>query len=219
MLTTVNNCSQLFTTAHNCYQLLFSTVVDNFSSQLLFKTKRTKQNKSNLIELDSWAWAWHSSAPACYYCQEPAGRPYTWPTQCQIRRKGPTIPLWVSFGWLEFVWKQHVILMTFAQATFVIVTYVHIKNILPVTDPILPKLFGPNSSKAAILMDQNFVWPKFFWTLIFLDQNFFGPTIYWTIIFLDPKLFSNFFGFTFFSEGYRRYFTLCLTSFVRAVFF
>ena len=34
--------------------------------------------------------------------------------------------------------------MTFVQATFVLVTFVHINNNLPITDPILTKLFVSN---------------------------------------------------------------------------
>ena len=38
--------------------------------------------------------------------------------------------------------------MTFAQATFVLAAFVHIRNISAVTDQILAKLFGPNFLQA-----------------------------------------------------------------------
>ena len=56
------------------------------------------------------------------------------------------------------------VMVTFVKATYVLATFVHIRNISAVTDPILTKLFGPN-----------------FW------GPFFGPRNL-----LYPKLLSNF---------------------------
>ena len=98
--------------------------------------------------------------------------------------------------------------VTFVKATFVLATFVHIRNVSAVTDPILTKRLGPNFWQALTflieiflgpykffgptilwtqnLWTQNFVWTffsnKFFWTQIFYDIN-----IFWTPIFLDLK--------------------------------
>ena len=60
--------------------------------------------------------------------------------------------------------------MTFVMATFDLGIFVHIRNISPVTDPILTKLSDPI-----------FAGPNSFWT-----QNVFEPNI-----FLDPKFEKN----------------------------
>ena len=65
--------------------------------------------------------------------------------------------------------RFQLLLVTLVQATFVLATFVHIRNISAVTDQILTKLFGPNilgvllfSTK--ILFEQNAV-PQIFGTL------------------------------------------------------
>ena len=47
------------------------------------------------------------------------------------------------------------VMVTFAQATLVPATFVHIKNISAITDPIMTKFFGPNFFGAL-----NFFEPK-----------------------------------------------------------
>ena len=46
-------------------------------------------------------------------------------------------------------------MVTFVQATYALVTFVHISNISAVTGPILIKLFGPNFFGVIIFVDQN----------------------------------------------------------------
>ena len=102
--------------------------------------------------------------------------------------------------------------MTFVQATFVLETYVHIRNISAVSFSGLDQAFwtqffwGHNfcGSKCfrTTLLDQNFPNPNFFQIQIFLLPNIFEPQFYWTKnsfkhnIFLD----TNFLSPTFFSE-------------------
>ena len=98
------------------------------------------------------------------------------------------------------------------QHVYVLVTFVHIRNISAVTGPILTKLFGP-----IIVVDQNvlgqnfyrskfFSHPKFFKTQkFFQSQNFFGPKSFSTQncfrpkFFPDTKLFSALFSDSIFS--------------------
>ena len=48
--------------------------------------------------------------------------------------------------------------VTFVQETFVLATFVHIRNIIVI---VVTKLFGPNFFQA---LDQNVVWTKIFLT-------------------------------------------------------
>ena len=68
-------------------------------------------------------------------------------------------------------------------------TFVHVKNISAVTEPILTKPFGLNFSDP-IFLDQGFFWPK-----IFVDLNFFEPHFWHQFlcinIFFKSKLFLN----------------------------
>ena len=86
--------------------------------------------------------------------------------------------------------------VTFAQATYVLVTFAHTSNILAVTNPIFIKLLGPNFFGAFIFMDQNIFRPKiFFWPNIclgpniFVTQNFSDQTFFQTKIFQTQNLF------------------------------
>ena len=93
--------------------------------------------------------------------------------------------------------------VTFVQATFVLVTFVHIKNIFAVTDPMLTKLFGLNVLQGLIFLDQ-FFCPKLSLTKTFLDlkknlkNNFLVVKFCrpWTLILSDLIFFwiCNFFG-------------------------
>ena len=69
------------------------------------------------------------------------------------------------------------------MVTFVRATFVHIKNISGITDPILTKLFetkllGDLIFLTKILFNPKFSGPKNFW-----PKNFFGPKKVWTQIF------------------------------------
>ena len=64
--------------------------------------------------------------------------------------------------------------VTFVQATFVLETFVHIRDISAVTDPILNKLFWPNYFRALIFWPNILLRPNFFGHNNFLVQNFFG---------------------------------------------
>ena len=64
-------------------------------------------------------------------------------------------------------------MVTFVQATYALVTFVHISNISAVTGPILIKLFGPN----------------FFGVIIFVDQNVLGQNIFQTQNFIRAQSF------------------------------
>ena len=105
---------------------------------------------------------------------------------------------------------------TFVQATYALVTFVHISNISDVTGPILTKLFGPNFLGFINFVGQNVLGPNFFRPKFFLDPKFFfrtkiflGPNIFGTAILLDttnffnPKLFwtQNYFQHKIFSDS------------------
>ena len=66
-------------------------------------------------------------------------------------------------------------MVTFAQATYFLATFVHVSIISAVTDLILTELFG-----ALIFVDQYF-WPNYF-----LDHNFFLLKYFY---FFDPNIF------------------------------
>ena len=97
--------------------------------------------------------------------------------------------------------------VTFVKATFVLATFVHIRNVSAVTDPILTKRLGPNFWQAltflieiflgpykffgpTILWTQNLWIQNFVWTSIFFRTNFFGPKFFETNIFCTPILFG-----------------------------
>ena len=81
--------------------------------------------------------------------------------------------------------------LTFVKETFVLVTFVHIRNISAVTDPILTKLCEPTFLYLEIIWTQNFVGPHFF------DPKFYRPKIFgpnfFTFIFLAPDFWTQFF--------------------------
>ena len=91
-------------------------------------------------------------------------------------------------------------MVTFVKATFVLVTFVHIGNILAVTDPIFTKRLGPDFLQALTSLIEIFL-PKFslaqifgtleifFWTPIFAEQFFLDPKCLRHEHFLDSKLF------------------------------
>ena len=71
------------------------------------------------------------------------------------------------------------------QATFVLTTFVHIRNISVVTYPILIKflwtqLFKPNFLGTLIFRTNILFRPKFCWNQTFLTQIVFRPKIFWT---------------------------------------
>ena len=75
--------------------------------------------------------------------------------------------------------------MTFVKATFVLVTFVHIGNILAVTDPIFTKRLEPDFLQALTSLIEIFL-PKFslaqiFGTLeIFFGHQFLRNNFFWT---------------------------------------
>ena len=95
--------------------------------------------------------------------------------------------------------------VTFVKATFVLATFVHIRNVSAVTDPILSKRFGPNFSQALTFLieffwdpikflDQQFCEPKIFGPKYLIGHHFFSNKFFWTQIFWDKHfLYSNFF--------------------------
>ena len=68
---------------------------------------------------------------------------------------------------LDLVQKMPTVIVTFVQATYALVTFVHISNISAVTVLILTKLFGPIFFGVII-----FCRPKCSWTNIFQDTKF-----------------------------------------------
>ena len=91
----------------------------------------------------------------------------------EIKANSATLQSW-SFGLGEW---------TYGMAIFV-----HISNILAVTDPILTKLFGPNFLGILNFFEQIF-WPKYF-----LGQKFFGLEFFWDRVFSTQILWTpNFF--------------------------
>ena len=91
------------------------------------------------------------------------------------------------------------VIVTFIQATYVLVTFVHISNISPVTDPNLTKRFGPQYQQYLscylLHFDQTF-WTQFFCSFNFFGASvFFGPNFFWPKYFLDLNSFGpDFFG-------------------------
>ena len=61
------------------------------------------------------------------------------------------------------------LMVMFVRATFVLVTFVHIRNISAATD----RFFEISFLGAIILLDHNFVPPKFFWNEQFFRQKLF----------------------------------------------
>ena len=104
------------------------------------------------------------------------------------------------------------VVVIYVKATYVLAIFVHIINILAVTDPIFTKLYRPNFWGALIFrphlfkqtsLDPNMSRPKIFWikysyTNLFYLNSYgpvcFGPKIFCTQKFLDPKFVNpNFF--------------------------
>ena len=84
--------------------------------------------------------------------------------------------------------------VTFVKETFVLVTFVHIRKISAVTDPILTKLCEPKFFAPGNYLDPKFCWTSFFWTHNFLDPKyrdlFFLTWFFWLLIF-EPKFLRN----------------------------
>ena len=126
---------------------------------------------------------------------------------------GPTC-YWLNFdqtleivSW-DHLWQKPTVTVMFVQAKFVLVTFVHIKNISGVTNPILTKLsLGPSLTDANwylsmqdlswwhICPHQEYLssyWPNFYQTflpnfltaLLFVIQNFFVIKFFWPNNFL-----------------------------------
>ena len=73
-------------------------------------------------------------------------------------------------------------MVIFVKATYVLVTFVHIRIISDVTDPLFTKLLGPNFFQQYFSyylpdFDQKFLNP------IFWGPQFSGPTVFWTKFF------------------------------------
>ena len=103
--------------------------------------------------------------------------PYNWPSEVRpyLSSYWPDFDQTLKVGSWDPLEQIPTVMVTFVQATFVPETFVLFRNISPVTDPILTKLFGPNFCRPIFMLD-----PKCFWT-----QYFFGPKI----LELDQKLF------------------------------
>ena len=70
--------------------------------------------------------------------------------------------------------------MTFLQATYDLMTFVHISNISANTDRILFKFFETKFSKILLGTEQIFRPKVFFIQHFFGIKHFFGPNIFWT---------------------------------------
>ena len=80
-----------------------------------------------------------------------------------------------------------IVTVTFVRATFLLATFVHIRNISAVTEHILTKPFGPNFLHALISLDPKFCWPTNFWSQNFLDRRFWDSKFLWTKNFVDAN--------------------------------
>ena len=99
------------------------------------------------------------------------------------------------------IFKVTFVPATFVQATFVQETFVLFRNISPVTDPILAKLFGANFCRQKCFWAQNLkkfghkilLFPKNFWTKIFLKEVFLylGTQNFLVKFFLDTTFFMT----------------------------
>ena len=83
----------------------------------------------------------------------------------------------LNVGSWDYLEQISTVAVTFVQATFVLATFAHIKNI---PTQFWPNFLGP--MLGLIFLDQNFYWTKILLTQTFLDLYFFGPKIL-----LDPK--------------------------------
>ena len=77
------------------------------------------------------------------------------------------------------------VMVIFIQAKYVLATFVNIRNILAVTDPMLTKFFGPTSCSTHTFLDPNIFWTQQFFFL----QNFLDPKIFLIQILSSPKSF------------------------------
>ena len=71
------------------------------------------------------------------------------------------------------------------------VTFVHISNILAVTDMILTKIFGQIIFVIILFEDQNFVWTLIVWPNILLYQHCFWANFFWDKIRFCFKIFCG----------------------------
>ena len=71
-------------------------------------------------------------------------------TQCRqyLSYHWPHFDQTLKIGYWDHLEQILSVAVTFVQATFVLVTFVHIRNILAVTDPILTKRLGPDFLQA-----------------------------------------------------------------------
>ena len=67
----------------------------------------------------------------------------------------------------------------YVQAKFVLVTFVHIRNVATQILPIFLTHF----------CEAKFSWPKILFHWIFLESNIFGPKLFWDPNILEPTLF------------------------------
>ena len=113
---------------------------------------------------------------------------------------------WPNFNPITGTWDHleqiPAVTMTFVKATFDLGTFVHIRNISPVTDPILIKLLdkffvGLNFSWSTLVWTQTFsiLYPNFFliqfFRFNFLDPNLIGFKTNVDSKFVDPSFFSD----------------------------
>ena len=71
--------------------------------------------------------------------------------------------------------------MTSVNATYALVTFVHMCNISALIDPILTKLFGPNILGALNLFGPNLKYgPNLLWTRFFGPKKFLFSTLFLT---------------------------------------
>ena len=82
----------------------------------------------------------------------------------------------LDYSW-EYLEQISTATVTYVKATYVMTTFVHIRNILAVKDPILTKLLGRKFFGGFIFVDQWFFYqtsfdPIFFWWNFFCIQIF-----------------------------------------------
>ena len=82
------------------------------------------------------------------------------------------------------------VMVTFVQAKFVLAIFVHIGNVLAVTDPILTKMFAPDILGALYFFCTK-TFLQFFFTNVVCLNTFLDTKIFGDENFLDPKLFEH----------------------------
>ena len=133
----------------------------------------------------NWRWVWYENDFAHHHHHPPQQ------TQCQqyLSCYWPDFDQTLKIGSWKHLEQIPAITVTFVKATFVLVTFVHIRNVWAITDPILTKLFWLKFV-GALMFGTKIFEQKFFGTKILFYLNKFGPKFLWTNFFSTKNFFN-----------------------------